>query len=410
MRKLAIFVAGALAVGGTARAQPGEPRLRDPVARLGQRIERGEVVLDYQPGPLGYLPSLLKNLDIRPDSQVLVFSKTSFQAAKISPKAPRAIYFNDSVAVGSVQTGEVFELISMDPRDGLIFYSLGVQKADKPRFERRGNVCFMCHAPPNQGVPGLMVTSVIPDSDGTPFFLGTAAFAATTDHRTPFEDRWGGWYVTGSHGSQRHMGNAVAPNPDRPGDLESQGTQNLTSLAGKFDPSGYLSGSSDIVALMTLEHQTGALNLIARLGWLVREAAPSPEVTRRTGELVKELVRYLFFSGEAPLAAPIQGTSGFAKSFAGRGPRDSQGRSLRDFDLHRRLFRYPLSYTVYQEAFEGLPAQIRERVYRALYEVLTGRDTSPEFGHLSPEDRRAILEILRETKPNLPAYWRPPGG
>ena len=99
------------------------------------------------------------------------------------------------------------------------------------------------------------------------------------------------------------------------------------------------------------------------------------------------------------------GTSNFAKEFAARGPFDSRGRSLREFDLKTRMFRYPMSYTIYTKAFDGLPAEAKDRVYLRLWEVLSGKDDSKEFAHLSSMDRKSILEILRETKSDLPTYW-----
>src|SRR5262245_52844408 len=199
--------------------------LNDPVALLAKAIERGEIKLEYSADGWGYLRSLLKHLDINVDSQILVFSKTSFQLTKISPKTPRAVYFNDTVAVGSVQEGPLFELTSIDPAQGLVFYTMDATKSDKPHFERRFSECLNCHGPAN----GLVVSSVYPSKDGTPFVTGT--FFEGIDHRTPVEDRWGGWYVSGHHGSIRHLGNAVAPDPDRPFDLETDGTQNLTDLS-----------------------------------------------------------------------------------------------------------------------------------------------------------------------------------
>jgi predicted RecB family nuclease len=107
------------------------------------------------------------------------------------------------------------------------------------------------------------------------------------------------------------------------------------------------------------------------------------------------------------LTDPIKGTSGFTEEFAKRGPHDVQRRSLRDFDLKRRLFAYPCSYVIYSEAFEALPAAVKDYILRRLWEVLSGKDTSKEFAHLSAADRQAVLEILRATKPNLPDYFFP---
>lgn len=241
-----------------------------------------------------------------------------------------------------------------------------------------------------------------------PFAAGQ--FFPLTDHHTPLEQRWGGWYVTGTHGSQTHRGNAIAPDPNKPLDLETEGTQNVTSLATRFDVSKFLSGSSDIVALMTLEHQTRAANMIARLDVGTRKALREGTISgaegKRLDALADDLAAYMLFADEVQLIDPIHGNTTFTETFAARGPRDSKGRSLRDFDLDKRMFRYPLSYLIYSEAFDALPTRPRERVYRKLYDVLAGKDSSPQFSRLSTEDRQAILEIVRETKPNLPDYWR----
>jgi hypothetical protein len=400
--------AGALVVylvPAPAGGQPSSlPPSNDAVARLEQRLERGEASLEYRPG-LGYLPSLLKLLDINADSQVLVFSKTSFQQALISPKNPRAIYFNDDVFVGAVPGGQVFEVSALDPVRGVVFYTLGMQQSQKPHLERTSGVCEQCHGPVSVLVPGLMVTSVIPDSEGTPFFTG--AFFNITDHRTPIDQRWGGWYVTGA--SEPHLGNAIAPDPKHPTELETKGTQNLTSLIGKFDTSKYLEPTSDIVALMTLEHQTRIINLITSISAQARSLAEKGKfdaaTTVRLDSAVEDIVSALLFADEAELHRPVKGVSSFTQTFPQRGPRDKRGRSLRDFDLHKRMFHYPLSYMIYDGIFDTMQDNVRTRVYRRLYDVLSGQDSTPKYARLSREDRTAILEILRDTKQNLPDYF-----
>ena len=275
-----------------------------------------------------------------------------------------------------------------------------------PRFDRR-DACLQCHTSPGTlGIPGLLIASSYTDASGMPAFRGGQRI---TDDRTPFEDRWGGWYVTGTHGGMRHIGNAVGHDPAHPEVLDLHDTQNLTSLAKKFDAHGYLSGLSDIVALMTLEHQTRMTNLMIRAGWEARIAeasAKDPSLQAQLDTDLESLVTYMLFADEATLHGPVVGVSTFTKTFPERGPRDHQGRSLRDFDLQKRLFRYPLSYMIYSEAFDAMPGQVKERVYRRLYDVLTGRDQSDEFKRLSADDRRAVLEILRETKPGLPEYFK----
>jgi hypothetical protein len=381
--------------------QYAEQPPQDAVAKLAKRIQSGELKLDYAPG-VGYLPAVLKQLGINVDSQILVFSKTSFQSTKISPRAPRALYFNDEVAVGSVQSGDVLEFVALDPTQGDNFYTLDIQKSDTPEFDRR-DVCLQCHQGLSTlGIPGIMVSSVYPGADGMPAFRGAAMI---TDHRSSFDQRWGGWYVTGTHGSEHHMGNAVSHNPAQPQALDTFGTQNLTSLEKKFDTSKYLAPSSDIVALMTLEHQTRMTNLMTRIGWETRIALHDGKMDdamrdRIHGE-IEDMVTYMLFADEKRLSDAVEGVSTFTKTFAERGPRDHKGRSLREFDLQTRLFRYPLSYMVYSAAFDAMPDMVRERVYQRLHEVLTGKDQSATYARLSAEDRRAILEILRDTKPGF---------
>jgi hypothetical protein len=252
----------------------------------------------------------------------------------------------------------------------------------------------------------MVVSSVFPAADGTPLIVGT--FFEGIDHRTPIENRWGGWYVTGTHGSMHHMGNAVAPDPDHPIDLEEAGTQNLRSLSSKIDVSEYLTSTSDIVALMTIEHQTHMTNLINNLSRQYRQALNNVTLEKTKKSLdtaIEETVDYMLFVDEAPLQDPVQGVSSFTVTFPQRGPRDRHGRSLRDFDLQRRLFRYPFSYMIYSEIFDAMPAPVRDRIYQRLFDVLSGKDRNPKFAHLSDADRSAILEIVRDTKGGLPDYW-----
>ena len=383
-----------------------QTRPDDAVSRLSAELERGTITLDFRADGTGYLASVLRHLGVTTDSQGLVFSKTSSQAAKISPRNPRAIYFADDVAVGFVPGGEVLELAARDARQGVSFYTLDNQSQARPALTRR-EACLRCHyGPATGGVPGMFVSSVFPSATGTPYAGG----AIVTDHRTPFGDRWGGWYVNGRHGEARHRGNAVAPNPARPDVLETVGAQNLPNLAGRIDPKRYLSPVSDIVALLTFEHQTQMTNLITRLGWEARIAhhdSRSAAITPALQSGIDALVAYMLFADEAPLGDPVEGVSSFTRTFAERGPRDHKGRSLREFDLRTRLFRYPLSYMVYDAAFDALPGPILDQVYRRLFDVLTGKDdNSRAFARLTRADRSSILEILKETKSTLPAYWR----
>jgi hypothetical protein len=382
----------------------------DPIAHLEKGLESQKTKLDYAPNGWGYLPAVLKQLNINIDSQVLVFSRTSIQTSHISPQTPRAIYFNDDTAVGFVQNGEVLELSAVDPKQGVVLYTLDTEKSDRPEFARRDD-CLRCHqGAPTMGIPGLIISSVHPITDAEARESHGSAFI--TDDRTSIEERWGGWYVTGTSGSQVHLGNnPELTDPLNPGHASKEGTQNLTSLANRFNTSRYLAPTSDIVALMTLEHQTRMDNLMTRIGWDARIALREgkgtldPAARDRINPEIEEMLGYMLFVDEAPLKQPMAGVSTFSKTFPERGPRDAKGRSLRDFDLQKRLFRYPLSFLIYSAAFDGMPDVVRDRVYQRLYDVLTGKDTSETFAGISAADRQALLEIVRATKPNLPKYW-----
>ena len=369
---------------------------QDPIARLNDKLKSGEATLERR-GPSGYLQAVLDALRVPVESQVLVFSKTSFQASRIGPKNPRAIYFGDTVSVGWVRGGEVLEFVAQDPRQGSVFYTMP-QTSDTPLFERN-DACVSCHASEaTHFVPGMFIGSVFPDVNGTTMY----GPAYTTDHRTPFEIRWGGWFVTGTHKATRHMGNAVATNSADLAAMITPESVHVTSLEGRFEPTGYLSLHSDLVALLALEHQAKMLNLFTRVGWEARIG--EKEAGRTIDQAASELVDYLLFVDEAALPGPITGTTTFAETFAASGPRDSRGRSLRELDLNTRLLRYPCSYLIYSEPFDGLPASAKSAVYARMWEILSGQERDARYAVLSASDRRAILEILTETKPDFAAF------
>jgi hypothetical protein len=416
-----------LALPGSARAGDIEqPPIRYSVApadnvisRLQQRLDAGKSTLAFEKH-FGYLRSLLHALDVPESSQMLVFSKTSFQRQRIGPKTPRSLYFNDNVYIGFCQNGDVLEVTAVDPQLGAVFYTLDQDPDAKPRFTRQIDNCLICHgSSQNEGLPGHLVRSLYVDYDGLPIL---SAGSHRIDQTSPLDERWGGWYVTGTTGKQGHLGNLIVHDKHASGPIENKDGINVTSLSGRINTSRFLTPHSDIVALMVMEHQTGAQNLITRAGFLTRFALrdeaeinkalgrPTDYRSESTKSRIKNagepLVKYLLFSGEAKLIGPVKGTSGFAAEFAKRGPRDPLGRSLRDFDLKRRLFAYPCSYVIYSAAFDALPAAVKDYVYRRLWEVLSGQDISAEFARLSAADRWAILDILRATKPDLPAYWK----
>jgi hypothetical protein len=377
----------------------------DPVATFNKRLRSGDATLNFDPSS-GYLKSVLDAFGVPAQSQALVFSKTSFQAPHINYRNPRAVYFNDRVAVGWVRGGEVLEVAAQDPSQGVIFYALEQKPAAAPEL-KRNNDCLACHLSwETLGVPGLMIESVHPLPDDISYVNGF-----NTVHASPLDERWGGWWVTGNHGGARHMGNIPVMPEDKGKSKLANPRQVLASVDGQFDLTGYLTPYSDVVAQMVLAHQVRMTNMITRAGWEARLAAaePSADASLRVREAASDLVDYLLFVDEAPFVGPMQGTSGFAEWFAQQGAHDEQGRSLRQFDLRRRLFKYPCSYMIYTSAFDALPAAAKEAVYARMWEVLSGKEKRPLYtSRLSAADRQAIVQILRATKKDLPAYFQLP--
>lgn len=385
----------------------------DPIARLNAALRLGAAHLAFEPAS-GYLLALLAAVQVPIESQLLVFSEASAQAAQINLRNPRALYFNDEVAVGWVRGSKVIEVAALDPRQGVMFYTLEQKPASRPQFAR-DNSCLECHRSwDSYAVPGLQTLSTFPMADDKNAY----ASGLVSDHRTAMNQRWGGWYVTGKSVPARHLGNLPVVRPSDQG--ASTVAPALTSLDGRFDLTGYPSTYSDVAALMVLEHQTRMTNLITWVGWESRIAASAARVPRVAGSkadgvpavdrvtyAARELVDYLLFVDEAPLPRRVEGSSGFTEWFSARGPVDRKGRSLRQLDLTQRLLRYPCSYMIESGAFDALPTVAKEAVYRRLWDVLSGRDATAAYGRLSRDDRQAIVEILRETKRDLPDYFQP---
>ena len=393
----------------------------DAVTKLRTRLDAGQTALKWDERH-GWLPALLQELRIPVSSQTLVFSKTSLQRHRITPSRPRALYFNDDVYIGWAQQGEVIEVSSTDPTLGAIFYTLDLRNRVSPTFQRQTEKCLICHGSTHtRRVPGHIVRSVYTGPDGTPIFR---AGTFRTDHTSPFRERWGGWYVTGTHGDMLHLGNQVVTDfeAEEPLDLKlGSNVTDLSTLATHIRTKPYLSPHSDLVALSVLEHQVAMHNQLTASGYdarfaihdvsvmnriLDRPAGYRSESTlRRLDSAADRLIRCLLFVDEFALVSPITGTSEFTQEFAARGPFDRAGRSLRDFDLKRRLFRYPCSFLIYSQQFDALPDPVRTRVYSRLLKILQGHDSSREFKHLSSETRTAIFEILIDTKCGLPENW-----
>lgn len=382
----------------------------DAVTDLSRKVNLGEVKLDYDEAK-GYLPALLKVLKVPVSSQTLVFSKTSSQAPFTSPATPRAIYYNDKVFVGWAQGSPQIDLAAIDPKKGVVFFTLDQDRKDQ--IFKRNNNCVNCHiGPKTLNVPGLVLRSVYTEPNGRPTGMVEDFISG---HNSVMLKRWGGWYVTGTHGDTMHLGNKFLKEAEHE-KVDLSKSSNLTTLDGQFDTSKYLSSHSDSVSLMVLDHLVRMQIYLtkARYETLLAQdtrvqhpkdakfLAWADERIKNAGE---DLLAYMLFRDEAKFKGPFVGTTTFAKEFSAQGPRDRKGRSLRDFDLNSRVFKYPCSYLIYGEQFEYLPAEMKNYLYRRLDEVLTGKDRSGMFKEMRDEDRKAVLEILTDTKPDF-AQWR----
>lgn len=379
------------------------------VTALIERYNNADVVLDYHRG-YGYLTSLLKELDIDASSQVLVFSKTSLQVRHISPRNPRAIYFNDDTYVGWVRGSDLMEISTSDARLGAAFYK-ATMNPSAVAFRRANYECLGCHATSmTNGVPGHTVRSVYASRSGE---VDPKRISFISTHKSPLSERWGGWYVTGLHGDMEHMGNAFL----RGSEFDRTNSSNLKNLRDYIQTIAFLASGSDIVSLMVLEHQTAMHNSFNVANFKVRIAKHDFETaSKQSKEDSAELqvivsnaadvvVKDLLFVDEAKLDSEIKGSVLFQKQFIRRGPFDNDERSLRQFDLKTRLFRYPCSYMVYSRAFKTLEPDLRNAIYDRLKSILLSPNVEVGYQHLTDDDRTAIAEILMQTRPELANRW-----
>jgi hypothetical protein len=372
----------------------------DRVAALRRSLETGARSL-RRDDQTGYLRPVLDALGVPVASQLLVFSKTGVQRAFTSPHIPRALYFDDSVAVGYVPGAPVIELAAHDPQQGVVFYT--IEQASTTPVPTRQRSCLTCHVSASTlDVPGYIVRSNTVGDDGNVL----AGFSSNdVDHHTPHPDRWGGWYVTAdpaaaaAYGQRAHEGNITFT---RAGNTSNQVfVEWLNSVP---ETRGYLSSQSDIVSLLVFDHQMHAINLLTRLNWearVVMSEGRAPTADPNIRRLVNELADYFLFAGESPPAVALSPRPEFIENLAARTPKDHVGRSFGQLDANNRLLRYPCSYMVYSKAFDGLTANVRQAVYRRIVDALSG-DGARSL-RLSAEQRSAILQILRETKSDFPA-------
>jgi hypothetical protein len=392
------------------------------IARLQDRMGRGELKLKFVPGR-GYLDSLLKALAIDPSSQTLVYSKTSLQIDLIKAATPRAIYFDDTTYVAWIPETNMIEITTMDSAVGPVFYTLSNRDPTSALLGRETSRCLTCHdtfSMMGGGVPRFLFMSSPVTVAGEP--LTTEISKETTD-ATPLRERWGGWYVTGAPNNVPHLGNLQIKGPAQPvqtlDSLKVAG-HTVDKLDGLIDTKPYLTNHSDIVALLVFEHQVYIENLITRANYKARtmvaranDGQPAdaltwdqlpPKARPMVRAMLEPLVKALLFVDATTLPTRIAGNSGFDRWFQSQGPRDAQGRSLRELDLTTHVFRYHLSYMIYSIGFDGLPTYAHDYVYQRIADILSGRDQSPAYSHISPADRATALQILAQTKPAFAAF------
>jgi hypothetical protein len=309
----------------------------------------------------------------------------------------------------------------MDAERGPVFYTLANRDPDATQFSRQTSRCLSCHdtfSLSGGGVPRFLFASTLVDTDGQS--LNGMPGVDTTD-QTPLSERWGGWYVTGNEGPPAHLGNILVEPRKAPKDIATVQRADLPKLASLFDTQPYIRDTSDIVALLVFEHQAYIHSLISRANFksrtliarLGRGAGPEakwsqlpPTLQRAMQPMLDGLVRAMLFVNAAPITDRIAGDSGFDQWFEKQGPRDKQGRSLRDLDLNGRLFRYRMSFLVYSAGFDGLPGCTRDYIYGRLLDIFSGRDQTDTFSYLGYSERRDLLEILTATKPDFAAQAR----
>jgi len=383
--------------------------LKDPVSMLQKKIDSGRVKLEYNTKN-GYLDSLLKELKLPTNSQLLVFSKTSCQAPFTSPSTPRALYFDGQSYVGYAQ-GDVLDLIGIDPIKGPIFFTLSQDPNKRVVFKRQIRDCVQCHLGPETiNVPGLLIRSVRTNEQGLP---RSQVQDFVSGHNNPLSDRWGGWYVTGTHAGDVHLGNeCYAAHPATPETLKAN--SNVTDLRSKFDTTQYPAADSDAVALLVLDHTVRMQNYLTEVQYEANNAEhdrhdPTVKLVDNSNWRIKNscesLLAYMLFRDEAALHGQVTGTTSFAEEFQKQGPRDRKGRSLYELDLNKRVFKYPCSYMIYSPSFQALPKESKDYIWNRLSEILTGQDQSRLYSTLTPDDRQAVLEILLDTKPEFRSWW-----
>ena len=365
-----------------------ERPLADRFTQIKTALESGKLPLD-RTSEKAFVVSLLKTLNIPPASQTLVYSTTSLQLRRISPRNPRAIYFNEDVYVGWVPGGQI-EIASIDPALGGVYYIFNIPRGPTPIRIERSERCFNCHAEFEIGrVPGLLLKSVIPGPGGG----SLESFRNDqTGHSIPFKDRFGGWHLTGKHGIEQHLGNII-------GELSPAGLKKYANPPGRqFRWQTYPVATSDVLAHLLHEHQVGFVNRAVKAIYDTRGALAKGDAKAVIAKHAGILTRYLLFADEVRLPeGGIGGDSTLKAHFLKRAHKTAQGVSLREFDLRTRLFKYRCSYMIHSFAFNGLPEVLKMRIIARLRAALNPGEQDSLSSHLHATEKKAIGHILSAT-------------
>ncbi len=396
----------------------------DAVTRLQRAVAAGSTTLSGLDQE--YLRAVLRELHVPVESQMVVFSKTSLQRGLIRPRQPRALYFSDSIYVGWVPGG-LMEVIAVDPQLGPVFYAVDPRARPGARREfTRDEDCLRCHGGAFvRDIPGVFARSLSTSESGEPLLRHGSELV---DDETPFERRWGGWYVTGYKGPLNHRGNVFG---------EEQGEQLVLTpssarpdaLSEFFDTARYLAPTSDVVALLVFEHQMAVQNALTHAGQSCRRMLEYQRSLQQTlgdpptdepsydsvksvfASAVEQVVDHLLFRGAAPLPEGVIGAESFRSRFLQGAPRSKGGHALKDLQLGRRLFANRCSYLIYSESFAALPGQLKARIFDQLRGALRDDNPRGRYAYLEADEKRRIEEILLETLPEARERWeskRPP--
>ena len=389
---------------------------KDPVTLLMKRVQRGEVLIK-EPNGKPLVERLLRELGLNKDTQVLVFSRTSLQRREVSYSNPRALYFNESVYLGWMPNGRI-EIASFDPELGPIFYfQRELDDASSPLLARTRS-CLGCHAgDATNFLPGSLGRSVYPDKSGRS--LRSIDDYRRSGHHIPLHDRYGGWFVSGNHGAMRHMGNAIASREGGKITIDREQFANLEKLDRFFSTEAYPAPGSDIAALLVFDHQVTMHHRLVEAAYRARQSLfdskLDPKETdvsklskgRSTDEFLEgrdKVVDYLLFRDETPIPK-VSCDPAFRRAFSANRIADSRKRSLKDLRLDGRIFENRCSYMIYSPTFDQFPPMLKGAIYARIHEILTSPKPVEGFDYLGKEEKRRILEILDETKEDLPPGW-----